>query len=83
MHFMVQMVVHVRKEKLMKTGKNMEGYSDPTASVAMATVFRGECEADRRAYDLMKILKYIIRLAGFELINRVQLKDIKTGRTYK
>lgn len=67
----------------MKTGRNIEGYADPTASMAMTTVSREEYEADKRTYDLVKVLKYIIRASGFELINRIQLKDIKSGREYK
>nr|DAP05664.1 MAG TPA: hypothetical protein [Caudoviricetes sp.] len=42
------------------------------------------CEAaDKRAYDLIKVLKYIIKGAGFELTERVQVKDTKTGRVYR
>lgn len=64
-------------------GKNIEGYADPTASMAIGQVNREQCEADKRAYDLVKVLKYIIKAAGFELTERVQLKDTKTGREYK
>lgn len=35
----------------------------------------------------MKIIKsdvqFITRLAGFELLNRIEIKDRKTGREYK
>jgi hypothetical protein len=64
-------------------GKNNEGYSDPTASVALGVVSKEEHETDRRASDLVKVLKYIIRLAGFELTERVRLRDTKSGREYK
>lgn len=67
----------------MKCGKNIEGYADPTASVAIGQVSREESEVDKRAYNLVKVLKYIIRVAGFELTERVQLRDTKTGRVYK
>jgi len=46
-------------------------------------VSREESEADKRAYDLVKVLKFIIRSCGFELIERIQLKDTKSGREYK
>lgn len=74
-----------RKEgyRQVKGGRNIEGYSDPTASIAVGQVSREESEADKRAYDLIKVLKYVIRVAGFELTERVQLKDSKTGREYK
>lgn len=42
-----------------------------------------ESETDKRAYDLVKVLKFIIRSCGFELTERIQLKDTKTGREYK
>lgn len=67
----------------MKGGRNIEGYSDPTTSIAVGQVSREESEADKRAYDLVKVLKFIIRSCGFELIERIQLKDTKSGREYK
>ena len=52
-----------RKEgyRQVKGGRNIEGYSDPTASIAVGQVSREESEADKRAYDLVKVLKFIIR----------------------
>lgn len=75
----------------MKGGRNTEGYADPTATIAVGRVARAEKEqseleiheSEKRAYDLIKILKYIIRVAGFELIERIQVKDTKTGRVYR
>lgn len=67
----------------MKTGRNSEGYIDPTASVAIGVVNKEQVDADKRAYDLVKVLKFIIRSCGFELIERVKVKDIKTGREYR
>lgn len=64
-------------------GKNAEGYTDPTASAAVSQINREENEVDKRAYDLIKVLKYVIRTSGFELIGRIQLKDTKSGREYK
>lgn len=73
----------------MKGGRNQEGYADPTATIAVGRVSKEEreqveCEAaDKRACDLIKVLKYIIKGAGFELTERVQVKDTKTGRVYR
>lgn len=64
-------------------GKNQEGYSDPTASMAVGAVYKEEHEADKRAYDLVKVLKYIVRASGFELTERIQLKDKESGRVYR
>lgn len=67
----------------MRTGKNIEGYADPTASCAIGEVSKIESYADKRAHDLVKVLKFIIRTAGFELVDRIHIKDTKTGRDYK
>ena len=44
---------------------NAEGYSDPTAYLGTKEVIREESETDKRAYDLVKVLKFIIRSCGF------------------
>ena len=75
----------------MKGGRNTEGYADPTATIAVGRVAREEKEqseleiheSEKRAYDLIKVLKYIIKAAGFELTERICLKDIKLGKEYK
>lgn len=67
----------------MKNGRNQEGYSDPTASIAIGQVKKEETAIDRRVYDLVKVLKYIIRSAGFELIGHIRLKDARTGKEYQ
>ena len=59
----------------MKGGRNTEGYADPTATIAVGRVAKEEreqieCEAADKG-------------AGFELTERVQVKDTKTGRVYR
>lgn len=63
--------------------KNSEGYADPTAYYGTREIVREEAETEKRAYDLIKVLKFIIRLAGFELIERVKVRDVKTGKEFK
>ena len=63
--------------------KNAEGYTDPTAYNGMKKVVKEEDDADKRASELVGVLKFIIRAAGFELIERIQLKDKRTGRVYR
>lgn len=63
--------------------RNGEGYIDPTAYAGMKSVVKSENESDQKAAELIKVLKFIIRSCGFELITRIQIKEIKTGRTYK
>lgn len=62
---------------------NSEGYADPTAYAGTKEIIREESETEKRAYDLIKVLKFIIRSCGFELIERVKIKDTKTGREFK
>lgn len=62
---------------------NSEGYADPTAYYGTKEIIREEAETEKRAYDLIKVLKFIIRLCGFELIERVKIKDTKTGREFR
>ena len=63
--------------------KNAEGYSDPTAYHGTRNVLREEARIDKRADDLISTLKYVIRQSGFELIERIQLRDVKSGKEYR
>lgn len=62
---------------------NSEEYADPTAYAGTKNIIKEESETERRASELIKVLKFIIRLAGFELIERVKIKDTKTGRKFR
>ena len=63
--------------------KNSEGYSDPTAHDAISQVEREEQERQRRVSVVIGIMKSAADLAGFDLGNRVILRDRKTGREYR
>lgn len=63
--------------------KNSEGYSDPTACKAVTKVMQEEQERLRRVTAVVGILKSAADLAGFDLGNRVVLRDRKTGREYR
>ena len=63
--------------------KNSEGYADPTAYEGLKPIIREEAEQQRRVTALVHVLKYIITVAGFDLMNRIELKDKKTGREYR
>ena len=59
--------------------KNGEGYMDLTAAAAIK-------EADRHLEEvsrLVKLLKYLAEWGGFEVTNRIWLRDKKTGREYR
>lgn len=63
--------------------QNSEGYADPTAFAALNPIIRSETEAEKRATTLIKTLKYIIGLAGFELLSRIEIRDTRNGREYR
>ena len=63
--------------------KNKEGYSDPTAYKGMMSVLREETDQQRRLSALISVLKYIIDIAGYDLLNRIEVKDRRTGKEYR
>lgn len=62
---------------------NSEGYYDPTAYHGLRNIIREESAVDYEVSTLIKVLKYIINRAGFELVSRIELKDKKSGRVFK
>ena len=66
-----------------KPWQNKEGYADPTAYHGLKPIIKEDDEQQKRVNTLIFVLKYITRLAGFELLNRIEIKDRKTGREYK
>ena len=63
--------------------RNSEGYYDPTAYDGMKSIIRDENALNGRVSDLIRVLKFIIHNCGFELVSRIEIKDIKTGRIFK
>ena len=63
--------------------RNSEGYYDPTAYEGVKSIVREENALDGRVSDLVKVLKVIIRNCGVELVSRIEIKDVKTGRVFK
>lgn len=66
-----------------KPWENGEGYKDPTAYAGMKPVIKEESEQQKRVNALIFVLKYIIKLAGFDLISRIEIRDRKNGREYR
>ena len=62
---------------------NSEGYPDPTAYAGLKDIIKEETETEKKANELIKVLKFIIRSSGFELIERIKIRDTKTGREFK
>ncbi len=64
--------------------KNSEGYVDPTAGVAMATVKREEnAELADRNHKVIHIIRNVVDLAGFEIVGRITLKHKKSGKVFR
>ena len=61
-----------------KPWQNSSGCNDPTAYAATKPLTVEE----QRLSELVKILKAIIRWAGFDLVNRIELRGA-SGRVYK
>ena len=62
---------------------NSEGYYDQTAYEGMKQIIKEEAIQQKRVSELVQVLRYIIDKAGFVMVNRVALKDKKTGKEYK
>ena len=62
---------------------NIEGYKDPTAHAALDKSEREADISNFRCNKLISVIKGIIDLSGFELVSRIELRDKKTGVTYK
>lgn len=64
--------------------KNNEGYVDPTAGAAMATVKREEnAELADRNHKVIHTIRSIVDLAGFEIVGRITLKHKKSGKVFR
>ena len=63
--------------------RNSEGYSDPTAHLGLKSIIEEENALERDVNTLIKVLKYIIRNSGFELVSRIEIRDKKTGRVFR
>lgn len=62
---------------------NAEGYHDPTTHDALLNIAQEAEDAERRTNALIKILKGIIDLAGFDLVARIEVRDRATGKIFR
>lgn len=62
-----------------KPWENSSGYPDPTAYEAEKNISAEE----KRKNELIHTLKYIIRTADFELLNRLEVRDNRTGKIWR
>ena len=65
---------------------NNSGCYDPTAFEAMKHIQREERvqnHVDEKAHELIAVIKSVLNLAGFELVERVQIRHKQSGKIYK
>lgn len=58
---------------------NPEGYRDSTAYDAI----RNATEEEEKVSILIHIIKSILRLSGFELVRRIEIRSVRTRREYR
>lgn len=58
---------------------NSEFYKDPTAEAAVNSVY----EEGRRMATVIHIIKLVCQLAGFRIVERIVLQDVKSKTTYR
>lgn len=59
--------------------ENSSGCADPTAYAVEKAISKDE----QRVTDSVNCIRYIARMAGFEITNRIEFRDIKSHRTYR
>lgn len=62
---------------------NASGCADPTAYEALKPIIKEDTELENKVYFLIKVLKFIISQSDFELLNRIEIKDKRSGRVFK
>lgn len=62
-----------------KPWENNSGCKDPTAYTATKSI----SEEEQRVSELMVIFRAIAKLAGFEITNRIEFRNRRTGRMYR
>ena len=62
---------------------NSEGYADPTAYGALKPIMQADAALESKVNFLIKVLKFIANEAGYDVTNRIELCDRKTGRVFK
>ena len=63
--------------------RNGSCYRDPTASPVLKAIYKREMEIDYQAMRLIGLIKDLLRICDFELIERVQIRHKPTRREYK
>ncbi|MFC4355327.1 hypothetical protein ACFO0S_09735 [Chryseomicrobium palamuruense] len=62
---------------------NKSGLADPTAYHALKPMIKEDASVEKQSSEIIKIIKSIISLTGFELISRIQIRHKKSGKEFK
>jgi len=62
---------------------NASGCADPTAYEALKPIMKEDAELEYKVNFLIKVLKFIISQSDFELLNRIEVKDKRSGRVFR
>lgn len=63
--------------------RNASGCADPTAYEALAPIAQEEAALEARTTKLIKALKSMIDLAGYDLVARIEIRDRESGKTFR
>lgn len=62
---------------------NASGLPDPTAHDALLPIAQAEAELEARTTRLIKALKTMIDLAGYDLVARIEIRDRDSGKIFR
>ena len=63
--------------------RNASGCPDPTAHDALLPISQADAELEARTTRLIKALKIMVDLAGYDLMARIEIRDRESGRIFR
>lgn len=63
--------------------RNASGCPDPTAHDALLPIAQADVELEARTTRLIKALKIMVDLAGYDLMARIEIRDRESGRIFR
>ena len=63
--------------------RNASGCHDPTAHDALLPIAQADAELEARTTRLIKALKIIVDLAGYDLMARIEIRDRESGTVFR
>lgn len=63
--------------------RNASGCPDPTAHDALLPITQADAALEARTTRLIKALKTMIDLAGYDLVARIEIRDRESGKIFR